>query len=1530
MKYPSKHTSFLLLSIFTATFLTAQLYDENEPPCAYDLLNQTSTTNINVPSNFSKSIDGDFIIPVVVHIIHNNGSENISDAQILSGIEEMNSQFAGDEGGTDGEIEFRLATIDPDGNCTTGINRIQHPSPAIVLQGGSPCGLTDFEKRQLIQWPTLNYMNIWVVAKIWNSAPSSCDYTSSGIRGYANSQGCTVRYDYFGTIEEALYSQEISNVNTDTHEAGHYLGLSHPFVGSSCSFSCETAIDSDCNFDGDKVCDTAPCNGPVSVVSCDLLPLSCTACPSFDFTGYVYPKDNYMSYNTQCHYRFTPGQIDRMHGVIEAHPILQNLFTESNLSETGTSDFVYNSLLQVSASINEASCQENVSDGSISLTVSGGSDSYSYIWNTGATTSSITGLSGGWYSVLVSDDSSNDCISSLVSFYVPSPYLSYTMEYTCVQSQDGEIDITVFDANDNVLVGSTYLWNDLVTTEDRFNLPAGEYSVTVTTPSNCVLEQDFNLLFKQRPIIDHEDHIEIIDATCESLGSIFTEITSFGTPQEFIYNWTDSQENTISSSQHFENVIPGTYFLSVTNPNTGCTSAVNEFVVGLTELCCSYFDINISSSDVCPSYENGTISVIATGGIEPYSYSWTHDTNETESELSGLEVGTYQVTVTDAQGCELTEFISIEYDTSVPAMNMSLSEVIVNTDTDWPAGEYGFLENLVIENAGVVDISPGATLRFAPNAGIIVESGGMLIMNGATLTRFECNPNFWQGIDVHDDGTVLTWDSFAEFALIGINNYDRSSGPANTAGGNISCWTTEFTDCQSAVRLRKKNGTSSYSSLASFRDCDFTWTNNLPYVNSFFPQPLIDSKESTVNFVYCDFTNENDELLSLTINHTHNPAIYSYLTRLTVIGDDASSMRNKMTGFRHGIVQHGGRAYVDQMDFNNFRSAYVVSSKGSRFTQNNFGILSETRLPLIVIDTDDFAYKTMYGLYLESSTAYWVEDNEFFLAWPDQQDPYGTPPTIPDFPYTAGLFVRGSGPAQNQIYRNRFYYNDNASIAYDDNRNEDPSDASGLKYTCNEFYYNDNGVNVVSTVNDYNPGWGIHASQGVAPNFPAEGISAGNYFEGQTINDVRNDGNLAFFTYYWHQNDTEGFTQLETEGNLSAPTFQIQSYGACESRLTRSRSSRSASADLDKQAAEQLRLQYNLLVDGGDTEGLLSEVVLTQYGEALELYYELMSKSPHISEEVMIEAIQKETELPAALLTLILESNPQAAKSKEVEKKLDDRLMPLEEYQRYMIEQGKYLLSDKEILEARIAYHESEQHAALDEIIIDIMMDSTIVEKRTEIEAEVSGRESLDIRYLRIDLAIEEGDMTAAQALLDAIPNDLPLRGLKEPEYLDFVSSYEMLIYLLDTESTTLTQSQEDELYLIAVKRATRASGMAQIMLMEYGDYLFDEVLVDPESTAKSRRNWNPRKPKFSIDPSLNIYPNPASDHIVIEFRNWGEQVSLQLNDAVGKNIRDEFINSSNTAYILDFTSLSEGTYSLLLRSMDGQQVQQRQIEVLR
>ena len=266
--------------------------------------------------NFSDANRDELIvIPVVFHVIHYNGPENISDEQVLSGIEVMNRDFrklnpdvddviSEFEGiAADSEIEFRLAQIDPQGDCHTGINRIVSP---LTYDGGG-------EVKDLIQWPRNSYLNIWVVEDA-NGAAGYSLYPGSvnGAQGAGN-DGIVVAHDYTGNIGTSNNYRS----RTLTHEAGHWMNLRHLWGNSNSPGDSEN-----CDMD-DQVSDTPVTSG---WTSCNV---NGSTCGSLDNV------QNYMEYS-YCGRMFSEGQRTRMRAAMNSGVAQRNqLWTPENLEETG-------------------------------------------------------------------------------------------------------------------------------------------------------------------------------------------------------------------------------------------------------------------------------------------------------------------------------------------------------------------------------------------------------------------------------------------------------------------------------------------------------------------------------------------------------------------------------------------------------------------------------------------------------------------------------------------------------------------------------------------------------------------------------------------------------------------------------------------------------------------------------------------------------------------------------------------------------------------------------------------------------------------------------------------------------------------------------------------------------------------------------------------------------------------------------------------------------------------------------------------
>lgn len=272
--------------------------------------------------NFSEDRGGGmtiYTIPVVFHVIHDNGPENITDDQILNGLSILNRDFrmlnndialVVDEfqGITaDIGIEFALATKDPNGNCTRGINR--------VVSDLTNAG--DDEMKSLIYWPRDEYLNIWICA----DAAGAAGYTQLPAQvsspWAASGDGIVVRADYVGAIGTSSNTRS----RTLTHEVGHWLNLSHTWGPTN-----EPGLASNCDFD-DGVSDTP---NTIGYTSCTITGSSCG--------NTLDNVQNYMEYS-YCSRMFTQGQANRMRAAITS-PIAQRnqLITASNLAATGVTN----------------------------------------------------------------------------------------------------------------------------------------------------------------------------------------------------------------------------------------------------------------------------------------------------------------------------------------------------------------------------------------------------------------------------------------------------------------------------------------------------------------------------------------------------------------------------------------------------------------------------------------------------------------------------------------------------------------------------------------------------------------------------------------------------------------------------------------------------------------------------------------------------------------------------------------------------------------------------------------------------------------------------------------------------------------------------------------------------------------------------------------------------------------------------------------------------------------------------------------
>lgn len=299
-----------ILTLVSASFLALSSFAQNEIPCGtdealnhvhelypelkaeYELRQLLENSKVETVTKSGEKATT-YVIPVVFHILHEYGSENVSDQKVYDQMVRLNEDYSATNADTseiysgfrsiigDAQIEFRLAAIDPFGNCTNGIEHIySHETNNGDLHS------------KINQWNRSHYMNIWVV-----HTPNSGGSTQGTLLGYAtfpsSTEGQGFWYDGIVLRDWTV----AGNDRTLTHEAGHWLSLPHTFGSTG-------ANDGVCGDDG--ISDTPPTDGLFS--TCDTTHAECD-------TLVVENINNYMDY-ASCTFMFTEGQVNVMHNTL--------------------------------------------------------------------------------------------------------------------------------------------------------------------------------------------------------------------------------------------------------------------------------------------------------------------------------------------------------------------------------------------------------------------------------------------------------------------------------------------------------------------------------------------------------------------------------------------------------------------------------------------------------------------------------------------------------------------------------------------------------------------------------------------------------------------------------------------------------------------------------------------------------------------------------------------------------------------------------------------------------------------------------------------------------------------------------------------------------------------------------------------------------------------------------------------------------------------------------------------------------------
>lgn len=292
--------------------------------------------------------------------------------------------------------------------------------------------------------------------------------------------------------------------------------------------------------------------------------------------------------------------------------------------------------------------------GTMTLSPSGGTMPYTFFWSDGDTSQNRNFVTAGAYAVTVSD--LNNCTFSISTTITEPSSLSVVETHSNVQCSNTNTGSIVLAVNGGATPYS-FLWNDGNTNQNRANLAAASYTVTVSDNNQCTVA--LNVPITSSSGLSVNETSTNVSCYAASDASITVTVAGGNAPYSFAWNDGDTSQNKI-------NIPSGSYTVSVTD-DSGCVVSATTTIAEPTLLQL----VETHTSPLCQGDSNADINVTVTGGSAPYNYYWS-DAISTE-DRSALQAGTYLITVTDTQQCTASSTISI-----VDPAGMHLTSTVEN------------------------------------------------------------------------------------------------------------------------------------------------------------------------------------------------------------------------------------------------------------------------------------------------------------------------------------------------------------------------------------------------------------------------------------------------------------------------------------------------------------------------------------------------------------------------------------------------------------------------------------------------------------------------------------------------------------------------------------------------------------------------------------------------------------------------------------------------------------------------------------
>ncbi len=982
---------------------------------------------------------------------------------------------------------------------------------------------------------------------------------------------------------------------------------------------------------------------------------------------------------------------------------------------------------------------------------------------------------------------------------------------------------------------------------------------------------------------------------------------------------------------------PGATSVTITyseQNNEGCWVSVSD-VVQLSPTTPPIVSITQST---CPGECDGAVS-ITPQGIAPL----TIFSNPPDADINALcaEIP-YTFWTTDGNGCtspptpvDVTSVLCCAESNLPPP-----TYLIPPGTTSWQNATYVLDQNLVLQPGSDFFVN-NSLLYFVAGKGIIMEEGSNIyVYNNSVLTRVPDCDGLWKGIKSlhtsnYPNSVALNKIEFDHSEISYADTAIQQRTTAGYLGGilqvnlghpwqSLKLADSEFINNRMDIYVLgiTQNSVPIKMQVAATRtrfeiNQDFD-AQNLPARSRIM---IMDNKN------ICDLA----DVKIINTQSSFVDAVYQ-LTGILCwraplfyrsTGVDANDMfLSEISGFTRGIYMNANTnstSSIRNVDFKCYRSVYARTQNNMFILENRFrnfdapfmaevmanGMWISRNSPTITLEND--VTTAPYAIYMDGAQHFYIQDNDIDTHFQGYNQAF-----------SHGVIINNTGQANNNIRRN--YFHGMARALKFQGINRDSEKQYGVKYKCNQFGYAADG----SDDPNFTDIRELHSAQVWQT---LDGVPHQGPKNHKNVWNQSNCGNLCFVddlsnsvaTHQYYKPTFGAYSNEPdaTETSLGTIVFTFtNTFVDCAAFLgIPVLLGGDANSAYEKTMAENdyavAKSWYDNLVDGGNTEELIGQVLGTNYNSALQTYYDLMQQSPNLSNEVLIAALQQYN-IPNVLLAQILSSNPTASWSQEVQEEMDKRPIPFTEYQKQLIQQGMYLMSSTLALESEMASQLSRREDAVRCLIAEIEIDETIEDKRTAIDEILNENQYFSDFLYKADYLVSNGEFAQALSLLSGVENSFNLSRIESDNMASIAVIIDIQRQLAESNADSLTLSQRNVLEDMLLNSGAISSSYALNLLIEKGGLSYSESIIEDEPELRSRM-----AKQNLVSPEMKVYPNPAADFVTIAYNAAGVS-SIELFDIMGKRVFIQKVNDIDTEFVVILKDLSSGLFEVRLTDSEG------------